>query len=156
MLLMLLFRTAVGTCRHTDSAVARLSPVTTMTRMPAERHVCIAGFTSALGGSCIATSPASVNDASSEVDTCTRVGTAGSSICFWKPCSIQLQLPSSIFACDQVCCMACPCPHAFLSRATSGIAYVRLSAEVQTTLEYTLTPSVCHTTRDGQIVTAYH
>ena len=66
----------VRTCLHTASAVALLSPVTTITRMPADLHVWMAARTSARGGSCMATTPASVRDDSSDGFTCTCQATA--------------------------------------------------------------------------------
>lgn len=59
------------TCLQTDSAVALLSPVTTMTRMPAARQVAIAAATSGRGGSCMPTTPSSVSSCSSAACTCT-------------------------------------------------------------------------------------
>ena len=59
-----------GTCRQTASAVALLSPVTTMTRMPAPRQVASAAATSGRGGSCMPTRPANVSSLSSLSSTC--------------------------------------------------------------------------------------
>ena len=47
-----------------------LSPVTTRTRMPAERQMSMAGATSGRGGSCIAAMPRKVRPASSSAVTC--------------------------------------------------------------------------------------
>mmetsp|Transcript_16987 Transcript_16987/g.43417 ORF Transcript_16987/g.43417 Transcript_16987/m.43417 type:complete len:247 (-) Transcript_16987:363-1103(-) len=54
-------------CEQTHSAVFLLSPVTTMTRMPAMRHVSSAGFTSSRGGSTMPTNPTNVIPVSSLV-----------------------------------------------------------------------------------------
>mmetsp|Transcript_6363 Transcript_6363/g.23528 ORF Transcript_6363/g.23528 Transcript_6363/m.23528 type:complete len:220 (-) Transcript_6363:408-1067(-) len=53
-------------CSHTDSAVALLSPVATMTRIPALRHTSRACLTSSLGGSTIPTMPMKVRSFSSD------------------------------------------------------------------------------------------
>mmetsp|Transcript_40616 Transcript_40616/g.129548 ORF Transcript_40616/g.129548 Transcript_40616/m.129548 type:complete len:210 (-) Transcript_40616:1780-2409(-) len=56
--------------RHTASAVPLLSPVTTMTRMPAARHVSMAPATSSRGGSTMPTRPRKVSPLSSRASTC--------------------------------------------------------------------------------------
>lgn len=53
---------------HTASAVARLSPVSTITRMPASWQTSRACATSPLGGSWMPTTPSSVRPASSVRD----------------------------------------------------------------------------------------
>ena len=57
-------------CPQTALAVALVSPVTTMTRMPAARQVASASATSSLGGSCIPTKPRKVSAASSDTLIC--------------------------------------------------------------------------------------
>ena len=58
------------TCPQMALAVALVSPVTTMTRMPAARQVARASATSSLGGSCIPTKPRKVSAASSDTSIC--------------------------------------------------------------------------------------
>ena len=58
------------TCPQMALAVALVSPVTTMTRMPAARQVASASATSSLGGSCIPTKPRKVSAVSSDTLIC--------------------------------------------------------------------------------------
>lgn len=60
----------VQTCEQMAVAVALLSPVTTMRRMPAALHSLMAPLTSFLGGSCIPTIPIHVRSASSSLLIC--------------------------------------------------------------------------------------
>lgn len=58
------------TCEQMAVAVALLSPVTTMRRMPAALHSLMAPLTSFLGGSCMPTIPIQVRSASSSLLIC--------------------------------------------------------------------------------------
>lgn len=62
------------TCPQIALAVALVSPVTTMTRMPAARQVASASATSSLGGSCMPTKPKKVSPVSSDSLICSTHG----------------------------------------------------------------------------------
>jgi len=68
-------KSELRTCEQIAVAVALLSPVTTMRRMPAALHRFMAPLTSFLGGSCMPTSPIHVSSDSSSLLICSNVTT---------------------------------------------------------------------------------
>lgn len=64
------------TCEQIAVAVALLSPVTTMRRMPAALHSSMAPLTSFLGASCMPTSPIHVSSDSSSLLICSNATTS--------------------------------------------------------------------------------